>query len=329
MRCKHCRAHQSKQTDLPLKTFKEVLKFAMEEKSNDFHTTLSGGEPFLNPNLISFIDEIENVGVDNFSITTNGSIHNRTVIERLKKSNFKTYFIQISLDSINPAKHNQFRGFDGAWEKATKLMDTLKKENITYAIRSTITPNNFFEINDLCKLAEEKGAVRLSLDPVIPAGRGTDKSLWLAPKQKKLFLEKLISLKKEKEGIIEILSECPQKLCIPNSPYLIEKVDLESKATFGGCSAGITQISLENDGTITPCALFPKTIIDATNKTTTQIRDAYEKSQLLKELVERKFSGKCGTCKYNRLCGGCRANALYNGNYLGSDSSCWMGAKAQ
>ena len=325
MHCRHCRAWKLPQTDLPLNTFKNVLKFAIQEKSKEFHVTLSGGEPFLHPDLIEFIDAIEDAGAENFSITTNGSIPNKKIITRLKKSNFRKYFVQISLDSPIAQIHDEFRGFNGAWENAVNLTKILKNEGITFALRMTVTPNTLPQINYMCKLAKKLGAIRLSLDPVIPAGKGIDKSLWLSPNEKEIFLKKIIALKNEQAGIIEILSECPQKLCMPNSTYLIEKVDLKSASLFGGCSAGITQISLENDGRITPCALLPKTIIDATNKAPSQIRQAYENSTMIKKLILRKFEGKCGTCKYNRLCGGCRANAHYNGNYLGSDLSCWIG----
>jgi AdoMet-dependent heme synthase len=324
MRCQHCRAWELPKTDLPPSTFQTVLDFANQEKSADFHITLSGGEPFLHPNILEFIEISEKSNPNSFSITTNGSILNKDILYRIKQSKFKKYLIQISLDSPIPKKHDDFRNTQNAWQNAITLMNFLKTENMPFAIRMTVTPNNISNIDQMVTLAKQLGAIRLSMDPVIPAGKGTDEKLWLNPKQKKAFLEKVIKLKIEQNGKIEILSECPQKLCIPESPYLTEQIDLNNQALFGGCTAGVTQISLENDGRITPCALLPKTIINATGKTPAQIVSAYKKSKLIKEFILRKFKGTCGKCKYTRLCGGCRANAYFNGNYLGSDESCWI-----
>lgn len=45
----------------------------------------------------------------------------------------------------------------------------------------------------------------------------------------------------------------------------------------------------------------------------------------MRNILERNYYCKCGTCNLKEYCGGCRVRAeYYNGTYLGSDPLCYL-----
>ena len=82
---------------------------------------------------------------------------------------------------------------------------------------------------------------------------------------------------------------------------------------------------MENNGIITPCALLPIKITDLKNKTVEDAIKDYENSEIIKDLLLKKYTGKCGHCKYKNNCGGCRAipNSVLE-DPLGEDISCFI-----
>ena len=48
-------------------------------------------------------------------------------------------------------------------------------------------------------------------------------------------------------------------------------------------------------------------------------------SEIIKDLLLKKYKGKCGICKYKNSCGGCRAIPYSSlGDPLGEDISCFI-----
>lgn len=82
MHCKHCRAANDKRVHMSREIFEKALAFSLSEADPDFRVTLSGGEPFLHPELETFLRLLKERGVKNAIITTNGSIHNLPLLDR-------------------------------------------------------------------------------------------------------------------------------------------------------------------------------------------------------------------------------------------------------
>jgi len=320
MFCKHCRAENEPRVHMPFDTFKRAIDFAISESNEELRVTLSGGEPFLHPELIKFLEYLSEKKIRNVAITTNGSVHDLAVLGKIKELNMPNLFIQVSIDSPNRDEHNEFRNHPGAFEKAMDFFELMKSHGIQYSIRSTFSRDRLHYMEPMVQLAITKNAHRMSFGTIVPAGRG--KSFLFSQADKKIFIEEYARLK-DKYPKIDIVTEDPLKILMDKES--IARFINSKTPFFGGCSAGVLSLNIGSDGTMTPCSLFTDPIVNITNKSTDEIKQAYENSEIIKKLVKRNFGGKCSSCKLIHVCGGCRAipNALDN-NYCGEDPTCWI-----
>jgi len=334
MRCRHCRAWKEPKKDLSIGMIEKVLEFVIPEACSEIRFTISGGEPFLHPQLFEIlklikkkvddVNDTNNKIIPHVVITTNGYLVTEEKIKRLEEIGFKKLCVQVSIDSSNPQKHDTFRSTPGAFDKAIKAVKLLAESKLVASIRATIIPDTLSEIEDLILLAKKYGVKRIGFGSVIPTGKGKlNPSLIFTPLQKKLFLE-MVSKYKLKYPEIEIVTEDPLKFAISPKVWDFGNFDYRNPAFRGGCTAGITMINVRSDGTITPCSMLLIPIVNIKNKPPQEILKAYTSSKIIHKLVERKVKGKCAQCKLKRLCGGCRAAAEgINGDYLAEDPSCW------
>lgn len=324
MKCEHCRAWEEAKVHMSLELYKKGIDFAVSEADSDFRLTVSGGEPFLHPNLIEMMKYAKNKGIEDVIITTNGSLVTLDKLKELKDIGFKNLTVQISVDSFNFEEHNKFRNFPKAFELAMKAFDLAKEVGIDSSLRSSITPDRINQIEGLVNLAIKKGAKRIGIGSVIPAGKGKEnKSLLMNCNQKRIFLEKIAELKVQHPEI-DITTEDPLKFALKDCPWEYGDYDISQEGFYGGCSAGISGFNIDSEGIITPCAVLLEKIVDLKKLNLEEAKKEYVSSEVIKNLFNRNLKGKCASCKLKRLCGGCRAVAAgTNEDYLGEDTTCF------
>jgi AdoMet-dependent heme synthase len=327
MRCKHCRAVNEKSKHLTMKEISKVLDFIERNKENDFRITISGGEPFIHPKLVDIITEIKLRGIEDIIITSNASLITHDKLKQLDELKINNLCIQLSLDSVTPSLHDDFRQYKGAYKGVMRVIKMLKSyEHIKSSIRMTVTQNTFLEVDQMIDLVYKLQIERVGIGAVIPVGAGESGELTLNSKEKKAFLELMAKKKLQYMGKLDVTSEDPLKFAIENSPWeYCEGNDIIDEAFFGGCTAGLTGFNVNSEGIITPCAVLFEPVLDIHDyQSVEDMTTAYENSTVIKKLASRKYSGKCGKCEFNRICGGCRATARgFTGDYMGSDGTCW------
>ncbi len=328
MSCKHCRAAYEANVDLSMNDIISVLDFVTNDADNDFRLTVSGGEPFLYPDLPAVLLNAKNRGIEDIIITTNGSLVTDEIVREIGGLGIRNICVQVSVDSPIPAEHDAFRRFNGAFDRAIKTIEVVSaSEAITASLRATITPARVGQIPDLVRLALDHGAIRIGIGSVIPAGAGKhDPTLIMNPREKRVFLE-AVSEERRAHPSIDITTEDPLKFALEcNDIWPIgDDIDPESDETFGGCTAGVTGFNVTSDGTITPCAVLLLPITSIIDKDPVAITSDYASSPVICQLIERQLTGKCSTCPRKRICGGCRAVAAgILGDYMAPDPTCWM-----
>ncbi len=328
MRCEHCRAWEEVRVHMDFPLFKKTIDFAVSESFDNFRVTISGGEPFLHPELIRFLRYLKEKGVENVIITSNASLITREKLQQIKDIDFGNIVIQISIDSDIPEDHDKFRNFNGAFEKAMKAFDMLKELGMQSSLRTSLTPDKIDRIERLIGLAKSKGAMRVGIGSIIPSGRAKgNRSLWMNARDKKRFLETLVKFKKSYPEM-DITTEDPQKFALENCPWTYGDFNINESEFYDGCSAGISGFNVDSTGVITPCAVLLKNIVDLKSSSIEEAKKMYVRSDVIRNLFERKFKGKCGKCRLVKLCGGCRAVAEgVSGDYLGSDATCFYNGK--
>jgi len=80
--------------------------------------------------------------------------------------------VSISLDSHVPEHHDDFRGVKGSWQKAVNAIRALRENDVLVQVNTTLTQQNYDEIDDIMSLAEELGVENFHLFFLVPTGRG-------------------------------------------------------------------------------------------------------------------------------------------------------------
>ncbi len=331
--CKHC--YQSAKKALPDElSLEERLKVVDELDKNDVSLlAFSGGEPLIDPDFWPVAEYAHEKGM-HLSVATNGTLITKEVARRLKETGID--YVEISIDSVDPDKHDAFRGGPGHWNRAIGgIKNCVETDGPEVGMAATITRNNFEETEDLIRLAKELQADSFYVFNFIPTGRG--KGLLkedLTPSMREELLRILYDTLLEKE--IFAFTTCPQygRFCYQNGPddiivnahyNFLELKGAEAKMLadyIGGCGAGRAYCAIQPNGFVTPCVFMPDEVVGDLRQES--LTDIWKNSEVMKTMRNRAgLSGHCGTCEYRAMCGGCRARAYgYFEDFMGPDPGC-------
>ena len=121
-----------------------------------FRINFLGGEPMLHPQffeVLEFCREHEILA----GVTTNGSLLTEKNARRLAA--LEPFNISISLDSIDPTKHDKNREFRGSYTKIMKGVDHLNRfrtSNTRLCFRTTVMEWNLDELEAIADLARDR-----------------------------------------------------------------------------------------------------------------------------------------------------------------------------
>lgn len=324
MRCEHCRAYEEENRNMNLSLYTKILDFIELNRAEDFRLTISGGEPFINKNIVEYLRLAKERSIDNIIITTNASLVTDEKLSELDGLNIGNLCIQVSLDSINRETHDSFRHFTGAYDKAVTVLGKIKNyPHLKSSIRMSVVKGTIPEVESMVDMAYEMGVDRIGIGAVIPVGAGKDGRLTISKEDKKHFLEILAAKKREYFPKLEVTTEDPLKFLVANSPWAYDSCGQESDF-WGGCTAGISGFNVNVEGIITPCAVLNEEIVDMNKLSADEAASEYVVHPTIVKLFERNFSGKCNKCRLKYVCGGCRATAKsLTGDLMGIDNTCW------
>jgi len=330
LRCSHC--YQRAGTPQPAElSLTEKLKVVEElDEAGVAAIALSGGEPTLCPDYLVVVKEAARRGMY-VGIATNG--WRFADFDELKKAvDAGLRYLEVSVDSANPRKHNAFRGVEGSWERAVKALENGVKLGINPAMATTVTKMNLDEVDDIIELAESIGVRRVVFFNFIPTGRGRDLvNLDLEPEEREEFM-RLIYREMVKRKM-EIYTTAPQygrvvlqmsrgSVVAPTHHAVSKDPVTKALAEYiGGCGAGRIYAALQPDGEVAPCVFMPIRLGSVREESFIRIWNEHPLVQRLKS--KEGLGGFCGLCPYRYVCGGCRARAYaYLGDPFGPDVGC-------
>ncbi|MFQ6051602.1 MAG: radical SAM protein [Candidatus Hydrothermarchaeota archaeon] len=329
LRCSHCYRDAGKKGKNELST-QEVYSL-MENISSLSKPILilSGGEPLVRSDLYDIIRYGSDLGF-RVVLGTNGTLIDDEVASRLYDAGTKR--VGISIDSTNPKVHDNFRGVDGAFEKALKGAEACKKIGLSFQIHTTVTKYNYSEIPQIIDLALDLGADAYHLFFFVPTGRGiTIKDKDISPEEYESLLSYLYERQEETDMFLKTTC-APQyfRIMLQKGKKSLRKVKAEKeKRDLGredlerlsrGCLAGTAYCCILPEGDVHPCPYMP---IKLGNVRELEFTRIWNESSVLKTLREGALKGKCGLCKYRNVCVGCRARAYaYTGDFLQEDPMC-------
>ncbi|MCP3868442.1 MAG: radical SAM protein [Gammaproteobacteria bacterium] len=317
--CDHC--YMDAETRLSggneeLKTHE--VKHLLDEictRSNETMVVLTGGEPLLRRDLEQLIEHGNKQGLS-MVVGSNSIMLTEQRVQSLKAAG--TMGIGISLDSLDPEKHDSFRGCPGSWEKTLEGIEYCRRHELPFQIHFSVTENNAEEVRPMIDFARGTGAHVMNVFFLVCTGRGESMSD-ITPARYEQVLAELIEAQETTSDLII------RARCAPHYKRIAYARDANSTLTRaqgyegGGCLAGIHYCRITPEGAVTACPYIPDEEGSIRDQAFWEI---WEGSSTFQQLRDPQLGGKCGQCEYRKLCGGCRARPLAMGGTL-MDADPW------
>ena len=274
---------------------------------------LSGGEPLLRGDLAE-IAQYASANGATVVVGTNGTLLTDERIAVLKNAGVSG--VAVSVDSLRPSYHDNFRHGRGALADVQAALVRLTAARLDFIVQTAVTKGNRIELERLVAWSAEQGAVAFNCYFLVPTGRGASLTD-LSPIDTEAVLADLAQWQREYRGRMMVRAKCAPHFMRhvyatdPDSPIL----NYETR-----CPCGTQYCRITPDGKVTPCPYLPEVAGDLRLQGFAEI---WRSSRLFRQLREGELGGKCGACEYRALCGGCRARAFaLEGDILAADPSC-------
>ena len=296
----------------------EIAEFAPE-----CVTILTGGEPLLRRDILEIVQRASERGLW-VVVGTNGVRISENVAKRLADAGARG--LSLSLDALDPDRHDRFRKVRGAWRNTVEGAEILNRTGLPFIVQTTAGSHNLGELEAIADFAYERLAAKVwNLYFLVPTGRGQFVSD-ITPAQYDEVLASLYRIQAKYNRRMLVNAKC--------APHYIKTVleySAESDATptdtasanisswpasspirtysggAGGCPAGTHYMGIRPNGDVTPCPYLP--VFAGTLRKST-LAELWTSSTLFTDIRRRSsLGGRCGECEMNAHCGGCRARA--------------------
>ncbi|MDP4143416.1 MAG: putative heme d1 biosynthesis radical SAM protein NirJ2 [Bacillota bacterium] len=314
--CSHCYRDAGEKYKEELNTEEAKTLISQIARAGFKVMIFSGGEPLMREDIFELIEYAAKLGLRPV-MGTNGTLITKKIAKRLKEVG--TAAVGISLDSLDYKKHDEFRGYDGAFRDTVKAMINCYELGLRFQVHTTVMDWNKEEIISIADFAAAIGASGYHIFFLIPTGRGENiqKEMLGAGEYEELLMK---IMKKQQQMDIEIKPTCaPQFIRIANK--------IGTKVRYSkGCIAGIDYCIINPKGQVQPCAYLNEITGDVREKPFDEI---WKESALFNELRSLNYKGSCGKCSYKNSCGGCRARAAYynDGDYMAEEILCMLSSR--
>jgi radical SAM protein with 4Fe4S-binding SPASM domain len=310
LRCPHCYLEAGPKAENELTTG-ECLGLIEEMRALGTEMLiLTGGEPLLRRDIYEIARCASSQGIW-VVMGTNGVLITAEVVDRMIECGVRG--VAISIDSLEPEKHDHFRGGPNAWKHSVRALDLCREKGLSVVVQTTVMEMNYAEIPAMLAFAREKGAWSFNLYFLVQTGRG-QRLNDLSPERTEAMLSDLVGWQDLYRPML-VRSKCAPQF--KQIAYQRGSLGLES----GGCMAGTQYCRITPQGDVTPC---PYMTIVAGNVREKPLGEIWRSSPVLQELRDpSRLKGRCGRCEFKELCGGCRCRAhAAHGDPLQEDPAC-------
>ena len=131
-------------------------------------TILTGGEPLLRRDILEIVQRAAErelwvvVGTNGVRITEN-------VARRLAEAGARG--LSLSLDALDPERHDRFRKVRGAWQNTVEGAEILNRTGLPFIVQTTAGSHNLGELDAIADYAHDRLA-RQGLEPLLPRADG-------------------------------------------------------------------------------------------------------------------------------------------------------------
>ncbi|MBZ0129573.1 MAG: radical SAM protein [Rhodobacteraceae bacterium] len=284
--------------------------------SNETMLVLTGGEPLLRPDLELIAGHAAGLGLM-VVVGTNGLALNDRRVAGLQAAGVAG--VGISVDSLDPERHDAFRGLPGSFVRTMHGIDACRRAGMGLQIHFTVTDDTADELEPMIAFARSCGAIALNVFFLVCTGRGRHVSD-ISRDGYDRTLRRLTRAAHASEGMMI------RAKCAPHFKRMALELDPDWPITMahgyeaGGCLAGTRYARVTPGGEVTPC---PYMDLSAGSLRDLRFADIWHNAPVFQQLRAPRLTGRCGICEYAGVCGGCRARPYAaSGDLMGEDRLC-------
>lgn len=276
-------SHRDQIKGLDFEDYKKIIEELYTQGL--FKVSLSGGDPFSNPNAWDIIEYLYDKEIA-FDILTNGQ---KLTGQTLKLAEYYPRSVGVSVYSSEPGIHDKITRVPGSWKKSIHVLEELGDLSVPLNIKCCIMQPNFTTYKGIADIAKSVGGqpqFEVSVTDSVEGDKYVSQNLRLTSEQYKIVL-------RDANIPLYVGPEAPN--------YGGQKKDMKSK----GCRAGENSFCIRPDGEVIPCCSFHLSFGNLRNESIKEIL----KSENLKEWLEysledNKECGREDYCDYCNLCPG-------------------------
>lgn len=274
--------------------------------------TLTGGEPFLHPNILDIVQLLSASEIST-GICTNATAITEDQILHLSE-NHKVH-INVSLHGFTPASHDKFMGKNGAFETCIRTIEQLSQYNLVQGL--LVTPNAFADVVEyekLCKFAIRNRVKYVLMNPLSSMGRGYDTIKKYAASEE--MLQKIRSNTQKYSDRIQLVY-----IRFPNEDLPLGSCEAEN-IFYVFVNGNVTICAYLDFAANTPSSQYnPKEFI---------VGNIFRDADISQKLDSYRFydrykvgeNDQCKSCCIGNKCGkGCPAAVIYLGKKIGDVDS--------
>ena len=188
--CKHCRASAQSTAD-PTELATEQSKKLIDQVATFPHRptmVMTGGDPLKRLDLFDLIRHAVSAGLQVALTPSATPLATREAFQRAKEAGVQA--LGISLDGVDAATHDAFRGWTGSFDRTLRMLDDARDLGLPVQVNTTITRRNFAQIDAIAEMLSGRGIAMWSAFFLIPVGRGVEEER-IAPEEYEVAFERL------------------------------------------------------------------------------------------------------------------------------------------
>lgn len=268
------------------------------------HIKVTGGEPFLAPNLFEYLDMFSRNRLS-LGIETNATLLTEDMVRRLKECHLK--HISVSLDGSSAMVHERVRGVKGCFEKAVTGIQYLIEHGVHPQVIFCLQKINAHDLEKTIELAGRLGVRSFKINPLSFVHKNSKPTICEG-----LATEKILELEKKVEN--EYVTRFPHMHIDLYLPPALKGMKELSKHRL--CTCKILNIcGILSNGDVSICGIGRgNEALMVGNIKYNSITQIWRQGVFFKEIREKipfEMEGICGECLFKFHClGFCRADVL-------------------